>query len=110
MKVVFLEDAPPTAHTGDIKEVKNGYARNFLVPRGIAMPATAEAIERAQSRARASERRQTALDADAQKLMERFGATPIILKARVGETGRLYGSITAQDIAEELGKRTNTEV
>jgi large subunit ribosomal protein L9 len=110
MKVVFLEDAPPTAHTGEIKEVKNGYARNFLLPRGIALPATAEAIERAHSRARAAERRQAALDTDARALMEKFGATPIVLKARVGETGRLYGSITAQDIAEELGKRTSTEV
>src|SRR5579883_3166343 len=104
MKVVFLEDAPG-GHTGDVKEVKNGYARNFLLPRGVALPATKEAVERAQARARAEERRQAALDTEARSVLERFAGTPVTLRARVGETGRLYGSITAADIAEELSKR-----
>src|SRR5579883_3293306 len=108
MKVVFLEDAPG-GHTGDVKEVKNGYARNFLLPRGIALPATKEAVERAQARARAEERRQAALDTEARTLLNKISGAVLTMRARVGETGRLYGSITAADIAEELGKMTGTE-
>lgn len=109
MKVVFLEDAPG-ARIGDIKEVKNGYARNFLLPRGVALPATAPFIERAQARARAEERRQVSLDTEARGVVEKIGEQPITLRARVGETGRLYGSITAQDIADALSERTGREV
>ncbi|HZU77828.1 MAG TPA: 50S ribosomal protein L9 [Dehalococcoidia bacterium] len=108
MKVVFLQDAP-SARTGEVKDVKNGYARNFLLPRGIALPATKEAVERAQARARAEERRQAALDAEAKKLLDKVAGAVITLRARVGETGRLYGSITAADIADELGTMTGTE-
>ena len=109
MKVVFLEDAPG-AHIGDIKEVKNGYARNFLLPRGMALPATTSFVERAQARARAEQRRQVALDTEAQTLVERVGAQPLTMHARVGDTGRLYGSITAQDIAQALSERAGREV
>jgi large subunit ribosomal protein L9 len=109
MKVVFLEDVPGGPRTGEVKEVKNGFARNFLLPRGVALPATQQALERAQAHARASERRQNAIDTDARRLVEKMAGT-ITLRARVGETGRLYGSITAADIAEELSKRGNTEI
>jgi large subunit ribosomal protein L9 len=109
MKVVFLESVPG-ARTGEVKDVKNGYARNYLLPRGMALPATREAIERAQARSRAEERRQASLDGDAQKLAASVTAEPITLRARVGETGRLYGSITANDIAEALSARAGSEI
>ncbi|HEY8838677.1 MAG TPA: 50S ribosomal protein L9 [Dehalococcoidia bacterium] len=104
MKVVFLEEAPG-ARIGDIREVKNGYARNYLLPRGMALPATITYIEKAQSRMRAEERRQASVDTQARELVEKFGDQPLVMHARVGETGRLYGSITAADIAEALSAR-----
>jgi large subunit ribosomal protein L9 len=110
MKVVFLETAPGGVHTGDIKDVKNGYARNYLLPRGIALPATKEAIEKAQARTRAEDRKQSALDTDASKLVAVVTSEPFTLRARVGETGRLYGSVTATDIADALSARTGTEI
>ena len=109
MKVVFLESAG-TAQVGDIKDVKNGYARNFLLPRGMALPATPDAIQRAQARARAEDRRQASLDAEAGTVAERIGNEPLVMHARVGETGRLYGSITAADIAEALSARAGQEI
>ncbi|HZQ37211.1 MAG TPA: 50S ribosomal protein L9 [Dehalococcoidia bacterium] len=110
MKVVFLETIPNGPRVGDVKDVKNGYARNFLLPRGMALPATPAAIERAQAAMRREERRQVALDTDATHLVERIGSEPIVLRARVGETGRLYGSVTAADIAEALDERTGAEI
>ncbi len=110
MKVVFLETVPNGPRVGDVKDVKNGYARNYLLPRGMALPATPAAIERAQAAMRREERRQVALDADASQLVERIGTEPFVIRARVGETGRLYGSVTAADIAEAIDERTGAEI
>jgi large subunit ribosomal protein L9 len=109
MKVVFLEDVLGTAQVGEVKVVKNGFARNYLLPRSLAAPASAQAIQHAGARAKAEEKRQAALDSEAQRQLERFTGVPITIRARVGEQGRLYGSITAADIAEELGKLTGEE-
>ncbi len=110
MKVVFLEEVSGGARVGEVKDVKNGYARNFLLPRGMALPATPTFIERAQARARQEERKQAALDSDASSLLQRITGQAVTLTARVGETGRLYGSITAADIAEALSARAGREI
>lgn len=110
MKIVFLEDVPGTAHVGEVKEVKGGFARNFLLPRNLAAPATPDMLRRAEQKAKAEERRQAALDSEAQKLLDRFTDIPLVIRARVGEQGRLYGSVTAADIAEELSRIAGTEV
>lgn len=109
MKVVFLEDVPGTARVGEVREVKNGFARNFLVPRSLAAPATPEMLKRAELKAKAEERRQNSLDNEARSVLARIGENPITIRARVGEQGRLYGSVTAGDIAEELSKLTKEE-
>jgi large subunit ribosomal protein L9 len=104
LKVVFLEDVPGTAQVGEIKAVKNGFARNFLLPRQLASPATPEAIERANALARVEEKRQAGLDSEAQQQLDKVSGNTITVTARVGEQGRLYGSITASDIAAEIGR------
>lgn len=109
MKVVFLEDVPGTARVGEVREVKNGFARNFLLPRTLAAPATPEMLKRAEVKAKAEERRQAALDNEAHAILARIGANPLTIRARVGEQGRLYGSVTAADIATELSKLTTDE-
>ncbi|HVC31799.1 MAG TPA: 50S ribosomal protein L9 [Steroidobacteraceae bacterium] len=109
MKVVFLEDVPGTARVGEVREVRNGFARNFLLPRTLAAPATVEMLKRAEVKAKAEERKQSALDNDARSILARIGEQPLTIRARVGEQGRLYGSVTAADIAEELSKLTKEE-
>lgn len=109
MKVVFLDDVPGTARVGEVKEVKNGFARNYLLPRSLAAAATPNMLKRAEVKARAEERRQAALDSEAQRLLERFSGTPVTIRARAGEHDRLYGSVTAADIAEELSRLTGEE-
>ena len=102
MKVVFVEEVVGTALPGDVKEVKNGFARNYLLPRGLAVPATKEALQRAEALAKKEEKRQVGLDTEARRLVERLEGQKITIRARVGDQGRLYGSVTAADIAGKL--------
>ena len=109
MKVVFLQNVEGSGRTGEIKEVADGFARNFLLPRRLAAPATADAIKRAEAIAAAEARRQAELDKEARSLAEKLSA-PIVITVRAGEQGRLYGSVTAADIAEEASKLAGEEV
>ncbi len=110
MKVVFFEDVQGTAQVGDVKEVKNGFARNFLLPRGLAGPTTKDNLQRAQSLAQKEVRRQEKLDGNARTVAERLAGYTVTLEARVGESGRLFGSITNRDIAEKLNAATQLEI
>ena len=110
MRVVFLNDVEGVARAGEIKNVADGYARNFLLPRGLAATATAGRVQQADSRARAIAIEQERVDDAARQVAEKLAATPLVMQARVGEQGRLYGSITASDIAEALSKRAGNEI
>ncbi len=109
MKVVFLQNVEGSGRTGEIKDVADGFARNFLLPRRLAAPATADAVRRAESLAAAEARRQAELDEQARTLAEKL-SVPIVITVRAGEKGRLYGSVTSADIAEEASKLAGQEV
>ena len=102
MKVVFIEEVPGTAVPGEVKQVRDGFARNYLLPRKLAVPATKPALQRAESLSKREEKRQAGLDAEAQRIVEKLEGAQILFRARVGEQGRLYGSVTTSDIAERL--------
>ena len=104
MKVVFLESVEGTAQVGETKEVKNGFARNYLLPRGLAAPAVEPYLQRARARAAREMKRQQELDRDANVLAERLEGSRIEIIARVGEQGKLYGSVTSVHIAAEVAK------
>jgi large subunit ribosomal protein L9 len=104
MRVVFLESVEGTAQVGEVKEVKNGFARNYLLPRGLAAPAVEPYLRRAEARAVREAKRQEALDQDASAVAERLEGERITISARVGEQGKLYGSVTSVRIAEEVAK------
>ena len=104
MKVVFLEEVEGSGRTGEVRNVADGYARNYLLPRKLAVPATEHNIRLAQARAEGEAKRQAKLDADAEVVAEKFAGLTITIEVRVGEQGRLYGSVTARDIVEALEK------
>lgn len=110
MKVVFFEDVEGTAQVGEVKVVKNGFARNFLLPRGLAGPATAPNLQRAGSLAEKEARRQAKLDGEAEVHRQRLEGYTVTFEARVGETGRLYGSVTSRDIARRIEETAGVEV
>ena len=102
MKVVFLEDVEGTALVGEVKEVKAGFARNFLLPRGVAIPATKNNIQRATAVASRETVRQAKLDAEARDVVGKLEGLAVTIEARLGENGRLFGSVTNRDIAARL--------
>jgi large subunit ribosomal protein L9 len=104
MKVVFLENVEGTAQVGEVKDVKNGFARNYLLPRKLAAPAVEPYLTRAQARAVRAAREQESLDRDAQAIAERIEGKRIRIAARVGEQGKLYGSVTSVHIANEVAQ------
>ena len=111
MKVVFLEEVEGTAHPGEVKNVANGFARNYLLPRRLAAPATAHYLNIAEAQAEKDARRQTRLDEEArQYVLPKVDGQAIVIEARVGEQGKLFGSITTRDIAEALQVATGVEV
>jgi large subunit ribosomal protein L9 len=105
MRVVFLDDVDNAGRAGEIKEVKDGYARNFLLPRKLAAPANASTVQQAEAKARAIAKEQEKLDEAARAVADKLSGTALVMTARVGSEGRLFGSVTASDIAEELSKR-----
>lgn len=110
MKVVFLEDIEGTAVVGDVREVANGYARNFLLPRGIAVVPTEPNLQKARSLMQKETRRQEKLDSEAVVYIERLENYVVTFEVRVGETGQLFGSVTSRDIAARIEEATGIEV
>jgi large subunit ribosomal protein L9 len=100
MRVIFLEDVPHVARAGEIKEVANGYGRNFLIPRKLALLANSPATSQLQVQPKLTAQDQT--EDELVKLANQLEGKEITLKARTGAKDRLYGSITTADIAAEL--------
>jgi large subunit ribosomal protein L9 len=109
MKVIFLKDAPK-GKRGEVKEVADGYARNFLFPKGLALPATPSAIkaakvlsdEKAESQARQRE--------ELGRIAQELEGKELHFKAKAGAKGRLHGAITTASIADELSRLTGFEI
>lgn len=104
MKVIFLTDVPSKGQAGEIKVVSDGYARNFLFPRGLAQVATPEAVKRAEIGLRKKMTEENSNKEEMAKLAKQIEGIQICFKARVGADDRLFGSITEANIAEELSR------
>jgi large subunit ribosomal protein L9 len=111
MKVVFLEEVEGTASPGDIKNVADGFARNYLLPRKLAAPANDHYISIAKAKATKHARRQDRLDDEARThLLPKVDGRSVRIEVRIGEQGKLFGSVTARDIAEALQAETGVEI
>src|SRR3990170_7852004 len=111
MKVVFMEEVEGTALVGEVKNVADGFARNYLLPRKLAAPATDHYITIAQARAEKEARRQSRLDEEARThLVPKMEGRSVSIEVRVGEQGKLFGSVTARDIAAALQEATGVEL
>ena len=102
MKVIFLQDVPTVAKAGEIKEVADGYGRNFLIPKKLALVAKPGAARMVEIQRQIKDRNQEQIEAELVELANQLEGKEISLKARVGAKDRLYGSITSADIASEL--------
>ncbi len=110
MQVLFLEDVAPNHRAGDVKEVKNGYGRNYLIPRGMATLATKAALQQATALRSAAAERRIKEASDWRVVAEELEKKPVVIKMRAGPTGRLYGSVTNVMIANELSEMTDRPI
>jgi large subunit ribosomal protein L9 len=104
MKVIFVKDVVGSGDVGEVKDVARGYARNFLIPRGLAVEASEGAMKQAESRIRQEKERKEQEAKKLELLAERIQGQELRFKARVGTEDKLFGSITATQIAEELSR------
>lgn len=108
MKVILADDVEKLGRKGDVVTVADGYARNFLVPKGLALFVNKGALRQAEQMRRAREEKEEKIKEEAAERVGRLGAGPVYISARAGEEGRLFGSVTKTDVAraieEQLGE------
>jgi large subunit ribosomal protein L9 len=104
MKIILQKEVQKLGGPGDVVDVADGYARNFLIPRGLAAPASKGAVRHADRLRQTHEKRTRADLEAAQAMAERLTAVSLRVPAKAGEDGRLFGSITVQHLAEEIEK------
>jgi large subunit ribosomal protein L9 len=110
MKVLLVKDVYKLGRAGDVKKVADGYGRNFLIPQGMAVLATPGAMKTAERiRSKAAERR-TILNDEMSVVAEALKKIQLSFGARAGETGKLYGSITSQEVADAIQKKSGYEI
>lgn len=110
MKVVFLQDVKGQGKKGEIKEVSDGYARNFLIPKKIAAVADNKTLNEIKGKKASEEHRAELEKQSAAETAKRLEETVVIIKMSAGADSRLYGSVTSKDIAEALREQTGIEV
>jgi len=106
MEVILLKDVPRLGRAGELRKVAPGYARNHLIPKGLAVFATEGAVTELEQRQQLEARREKQLETEAQALAEELEGITVTIHAKTGEKERLYGSVTSGDIAEALEKET----
>jgi large subunit ribosomal protein L9 len=110
MKIILQKEIDKLGAPGDMVDVADGYARNYLVPRGMAIPASKGAVRHAESLRRAHQGRVAKAQQEAEALAERITAAPIKVRAKAGEGGKLFGSVTGADLAEEIERQTGERI
>lgn len=110
MKVMLIKDVYKLGRAGDIKKVADGYGRNFLIPQGFAVLATAGALKQIEKVRKQAEIRRTEQNSELKGLADQIQGIIVTFSAKAGETGKLYGSITTQDVATAISEQTRFEV
>ena len=110
MKVILLQDVKKLGKKDDVIEVKDGYARNSLIPQGLAMEATNTTINQRNLKIQAEKRRKQEELEMAQEDAKRINDKKVVVSVKVGEGGRVFGSVTSKDIAEQIQGQLNYKV
>lgn len=110
MKVILQQDVKNIGKKGEVVEVAEGYGRNFLLPRGLAVEASAGNVRQAQHQKQAESNKAARELKEAQKTGAKFQNQELTVSARVGEGGKLFGSITTQEIADQLRRQFAVEI
>ena len=110
MKVLLIKDVHKLGRAGDVKKVADGYGRNYLIPQGLAVLATVGAQNQAQHIREIANDRRALLNKEMSWIAEKITGMSLYYQSKAGETGKLYGSITTQMIADSLSRKVGTEI
>ncbi|HEV8682671.1 MAG TPA: 50S ribosomal protein L9 [Actinomycetota bacterium] len=110
MRIILQREVQKLGVPGDIVEVKDGYARNYLLPRGLAIPASRGAVKHAEQLREAHDSRAEKAKTEAETLAAELARTPLMVASKAGEDGKLFGSVTAQHLADELSRATGQQI
>lgn len=110
MKVLLIKDVYKLGRAGDVKKVADGYGRNFLLPQKMAVLATPGALKQTEKIRSQAEIRRTEQNSELKDLANQIKGLTLVFAAKAGETGKLYGSITTQDVATAIQEKTRFEV
>ncbi len=110
MKVILKQDVKSQGKKGDLIEVSDGYANNFLLPKGLAIPATKQALNELEGKKGAEQYKRNMEEQKAQNIAERMKEIKVSLKAKAGKEGKLFGSVTSKDVADALKAQFNITV
>ena len=110
MKVILQQDVKGQGKKGQMVEVSEGYARNFLLPRKLAIPATTDAINTMNLKEKAKRAEEARLKAEAQEIAEKLKECQVKLTAKAGTGGRLFGAVTTKEISDGLKKQFNLDI
>ncbi len=110
MRILLLKDVYHLGHAGDIKKVADGYGRNYLIPQGYAVLATAGALKQAEAIREKAAVVRAQLNNEMSAVSERINNTWITFASKAGETGKLYGSITTQMVADKISEKAGVEI
>ncbi len=105
MEVILQKDVKKLGNQGDVVNVSDGYARNYLIPKGLAVEATSGKKKQIKQKERAQERKENQKTSEAKKMAQKMEAEKFVLSVKAGEKGRLFGSVTTMDIAEAVNKK-----
>ena len=113
MKIILSSDVENVGHKGDVVTVADGYARNYLVPKGLAIHATKGALKQAEMMQKARAEKEAKAKEAAQARVEKLQAAPVYISANAGEDGKLFGSVTSSDVArgieDQLGESVDRQ-
>ncbi len=110
MKVILKQDVPGSGKKGELVNVSDGYGRNYLLPKGLAVEANAQAMNELKARQAAKEHHAAVEKQTAHELANRLNGKTVKLTAKAGANGKLFGSITAKEISEEIKKQFDAEI
>ena len=110
MKVILKQDVNKLGLSGDLVETSDGYARNYLFPRGLADEATPERIKEWKNREAAKKQREQRMERDARDSQKTLSGRTVRVRASIGEKGRLFGSVTASTVAESIASQLSVEL
>lgn len=110
MKVLLLKDVQGTGKAGEVKEVKDGYGKNFLIGKGLALHATNEVLAKYRAENKRKAEKEAQEIAEAKELSEKLNSTKLTIKHKIGANGHLIGSVTNKEISEQLKEQFDIEI